>query len=98
MKLILTLILLLICSTPILSQQDLTSRAAQPEGIDYFLRLGIEYIIKNNPTPDPNLIKYIPFEQYNKQRHATLDLEFTDLLTNYTIILYSEQKCLLNKQ
>ena len=71
---------------------------AQPEGINYFARLGVDYEIKDNPTPNPDVIAQIPFETYNRQRHSTLDLEFTDPATNYVIVLYSEEKCRLNKQ
>jgi len=80
------------------AQQNVTSRLQQPEGINYFARLGVDFEIKDNPTPNPDLIQAIPFELYNRQRHATMDLEFTDPTTNYIIILYSEEKCKLNKQ
>lgn len=81
-----------------IAQQNPTSRMEQSAGINYFSRLGIDYEIKNNPSPDPDVIALIPFETYNRQRSATEDLEFEDPATHYIIILYSEEKCRLNKQ
>ncbi len=91
------LLFLLTCSTPIMAQQNPTSREEQSAGIDYYLRLGVEFEIKDNPNPNPDLVRSIPFETYNRQRNATIDLEFTDPTTNYIIILYSDEKCKLNK-
>lgn len=94
----LLLLFMLAISMSSVAQQNPASRQQQPEAIDYFLRLSVEYEIKDNPTPDPDLIQSIPFEMYNRQRHETLDLEFLDPTTNYIIILYSEDKCKSNKQ
>ena len=94
----LLLLFMLVVSLTSMAQQNPTSRQQQTEGINYFSRLGVDFEIKDNPTPDPDLIQSIKFEQYNRQRHATLDLEFLDPTTNYIIILYSEEKCKLNKQ
>ncbi len=91
------LLLMLVVSMTSMAQQNSTSRQQQAETINYFLRIGVDFEIKDNPTPDPDLIQSIQFDQYNRQRHATLDLEFLDPTTNYIIILYSEEKCKLNK-
>ncbi|MES2556544.1 MAG: hypothetical protein V4604_10360 [Bacteroidota bacterium] len=96
MKLLLLIFTLI--SVSAFAQQNPTSRMAQPAEMNYFSRLGVDYEIKDNPSPDPDVIALIPFETYNRQRNATEDLEFTDPTTNYVIILYSEKKCRLNKQ
>lgn len=93
----LLLLFMMVISMPVIAQQNPTLRQEQPVDIDYFSRLWIEFEIKDNPSPDPDLIHVIPFEKYNHQRHATIDLEFIDPTTNYVIILYSEDKCKLNK-
>ena len=90
--------LLLLNYSSAVAQPDISSREMQTENIDYFLRLGIEYIIKDIPSPDPEVIRNIRFDVYNRQRHSTLDLEFLDTNSNYVIILFSEEKCLFNKQ
>jgi len=94
----LLLLLMLAFSTPIIAQQNLSLREEQPTGIDYYSRLYVEFEIKDNPNPNPDMVRSIPFETYNRQRSATTDLEFTDPTTNYIIILYSDEKCRLNKQ
>ncbi|ASS50511.1 MAG: hypothetical protein A2724_10115 [Fluviicola sp. RIFCSPHIGHO2_01_FULL_43_53] len=96
MKLLLLIFTLVSLSAT--AQQNPSSRMEQPSGMNYFSRLGVDYEIKDNPSPDADVIALIPFEIYNRQRHATQDLEFTDPTTNYVIILYSEEKCRLNKQ
>lgn len=85
-------------SSPAISQQPPASRLEQPASIDYFLRLGVEFEIKDNPSPNADMVRSIPFETYNSQRHSTLDLEIPDPVTNYIIILYSEERCRSNKQ
>ncbi|MDH4472402.1 MAG: hypothetical protein QE487_07320 [Fluviicola sp.] len=94
----LLLLILTLVSLSATAQQNSTSRMEQSAGINYFSRLGVDYEIKDNPSPDPDVIALIPFETYNRQRHSTMDLEFTDPTTNYVIVLYSEEKCRLNKQ
>lgn len=94
----LLLLIFTLISVSAIGQQNPSSRMEQSAGIDYFSRLGVDYEIKDNPTPDPDAIALIPFEIYNRQRHSSSDLEFTDPTTNYIIILYSEEKCRLNKQ
>ncbi len=94
----LLLLIFTLFSIPAFAQQNPSSRMEQSAGMNYFSRLGVDYEIKDNPSPDPDMIALIPFEIYNRQRHATEDLEFSDPTTNYVIILYSEKKCSLNKQ
>ena len=97
MKLLLLIFTLI--SLPVLAQEpNPSSRMEQPAGIDYVSRLYVDYEIKDNPSPDPILIAQIPFKIYDRQRHATEDREFTDPTTHYVILLYSEEKCRLNKQ
>lgn len=86
-----------ILASPAMAQNPST-RLEQTTGIDYYLWLGVDFEIKDNPNPDPDIIRSIPFETYHHQRHATVDQEITDSLTNYVIILYSEERCRLNKQ
>jgi hypothetical protein len=35
--------------------------------------------------------------EYNQQRHETEDLQIFDPISNYTILLYSHQRCKQNK-
>lgn len=92
-----TLLLFIAFSFPVLAQQNSSSRLEQSTGIDYFLWLGVDYEIKDNPNPNPDMVRSIPFETYHNQRHATVDVEITDPSTNYVIILYSEERCRLIK-
>lgn len=99
MKLLLLLPILLlsvvaVCQEPV----NPTSRQERPLPTDYFSRLGVDYLIKDNPTPNADIIRAMPFPEYEKQRHETIDIEVTDVPSGYVIILFSEEKCRLNKQ
>lgn len=98
MKLLLPFVLLLALHTYAQEPISPVSRKEQPVAIDYFTRLGVDFLIKDNPTPDPDLIRSIPFPEYEKNRHATIDLEIPDPTSGYVIILFSEEKCRFNKQ
>jgi hypothetical protein len=90
----------LLITTSVNAQEPVlpVSRMEQPASIDYFTRLGVDYLIKDNPTPNQDVIRSIPFPEYEKNRHATMDLEIPDPVSGYVIILFSEEKCRLNKQ
>lgn len=75
-----------------------TSRQEQALATDYYSRLGIDYSIKDNPSPDADVIRSIPFPNYEKYRMESTDLEISDPGSGYVIILFSEEKCRLNKQ
>lgn len=59
--------------------------------------LHVEYEIVGVETPTPELLDQIPFLIYNQQRLESEDIQIVDPTTNYTILLYSHQKCAANK-
>lgn len=99
MKLLLPLFVLLLAYK--VSAQETanpSSRQEQPLATDYYSRLGVDYSIKDNPSPNPDVIRSIPFPNYEKYRMESTDLEIPDAVSGYVIILFSEEKCRLNKQ
>lgn len=80
------------------AQSSNLPRIQTPQSIDNYLRLNVEFEVKNNPSPDSTLIRAIPFHTYNRLRNQSEDLEIYDAASDYTIILYSDDKCKLNKQ
>ena len=98
MKLLLSFVLLLALHTYAQEPVSPVSRKEQPASIDYFTRLGVDFLIKDIASPNPDLIRSIPFQEYEKNRHATIDLEIPDPTSGYVIILFSEEKCRFNKQ
>jgi hypothetical protein len=79
------------------SQQE-TSRAEQAIQIDYYQRLWVDFEIKDNPNPDPELVRHIPFLEYDELRDPLVDKEIPDPTSGYVIILYSHERCRSNKQ
>lgn len=57
----------------------------------------LEYEIVGVETPSPVLLNQIPFLEYNQLRHETEDIQIFDPTSNYTILLYSNQRCKQNK-
>lgn len=57
----------------------------------------LEYEIVNVENPSPDLLNQIPFLVYNQQRHESEDIQIFDPVSNYTILLYSHQRCKQNK-
>lgn len=98
MKILLPFVLLLAIHANAQEPINPVSRKEQPASIDYFSRLGVDFEIKDNPSPNEDLIRSIPFPEYEKNRHATIDLEIPDPTSGYVIILFSEEKCRYNKQ
>jgi len=59
--------------------------------------LGVEYEVKNVPQPDNQRLLLIPYQELSSHRLPEVDLEIFDPVSNYTIVLYSDTKCLQNK-
>ena len=78
------------------SQQE-TSRAEQAIQIDYFQRLWVDFEIKDNPNPEPEVVRHLPFLEYDLQRDPLVDKEILDPSSGYIIILYSDERCRANK-
>ncbi len=57
----------------------------------------LEYEIVDVSAPSIDVLNQIPFLEYNQQRHETEDIQIFDPLSNYTILLYSDQRCKQNK-
>ena len=98
MKILLPFLLLLAIHVSAQETANPSSRKEQHLSTDYYSRLGVDYLIKDNPSPNADLIRVIPFPEYEKHRHETMDLEISDPASGYIIILFSEEKCRLNKQ
>lgn len=77
--------------------QHETSRAEKAIQIDYYQRLWIDFEIKDNPNPDPETVRLLPFLEYDQQRDPLIDKEILDPTSGYVIILYSDERCKSNK-
>jgi hypothetical protein len=82
-----------------MSWSQSTSRMTAPQtGISNINRLYLDYEIKDNDHPDPALLQNINLALFEYQRLDDTDVEILDGVTDYTIILYSTNKVILNKK
>lgn len=94
MKNIITALLLLFVSSASAQSLQQKEQVQQSNFAQFYL---LEYEIVGVPNPSIDLLNQIPFLEYNQQRHETEDIQIFDPVSNYTILLYSNQRCKLNK-
>lgn len=94
MKTLLLFVLLSVCSIKATAQ---TSKEQIPLEYPVQHLLGVEYEIKDVPQPDSNRLLLIPYAELTAHRAREVDVEIFDPASNYTIVLYSDLKCQLNK-
>ncbi len=80
-----------------LSYSQMNSREATTTPSSNFTWHKISFEVKDVSNPDPALVNQIPLQYYEEQRLPSIDVEIEDPISNYTIILYSDEKCRLNK-
>lgn len=94
MKNIITALLLLFVSSASAQNLHQKEQVQQSNFAQFYL---LEYEIVGVTNPSIDLLNQIPFLEYNQQRHETEDIQIFDPVSNYTILLYSNQRCKQNK-
>lgn len=92
-NIITTIFLLFVCGTFAQNIQQ-KEQIQQTNFAQFYL---LEYEIVDVPNPSVDLLNQIPFLEYNQQRNETEDILIFDPVSNYTILMYSHQRCKLNK-
>jgi predicted membrane protein len=94
MKNIITTIFLLFAGGTFAQNLQQKEQVQQTNFAQFYL---LEYEIVDVSTPSVEVLNQIPFLEYNQQRHETEDIQIFDPISNYTILLYSNQRCKQNK-
>ena len=94
MKNIITTLLLLFAGSAFAQNVNQKEQVPQTNFAQFFL---LEYEIIDVDSPSIEVLNQIPFLVYNQQRLETEDIQIFDPVSNYTILLYSHQRCKQNK-
>ncbi len=98
MKTLFICIIAIVVSTTSWSQNISSSRSEQPQvQLSNIDRLYLDYEVKDIPNPNHDLVMQINLALYDTYRQENTDVEVDDFPSGYTLILYSTNKTIFNK-
>lgn len=98
MKTVFVCFITIILSTAGWSQNISSSRQEQPQvQLSNIDRLYLDYEVKDIANPNQDLVQQINLSLYDSYRQENTDVEVNDFPSGYTLILYSTNKTIFNK-